>query len=218
MPRIRGDGPPDEADVPAEIARDAEVAAAVTAHAAASDPHTGYQRESEKDAANGYAGLDADKRSADLGPAASKATYSHKKSRSSGDISTASSSWADLDSNLDLTVTAKAGDVLLITLSARWSNEAVSTGVDAATMVSGSPVNYISGGAGGASHFGVQGWFAAGSVNATTGTAILYTVQAGDVSAGTVTLRLRYRGSTSGTHTMKGDSNNPIQFGVVNLG
>lgn len=34
-------------------------AAADTAHAGASDPHTGYQKESEKDAANGYAGLDA---------------------------------------------------------------------------------------------------------------------------------------------------------------
>lgn len=30
----------------------------VTAHEAASDPHTGYQRESEKNAVNGYAGLD----------------------------------------------------------------------------------------------------------------------------------------------------------------
>lgn len=31
----------------------------VTAHEAAADPHTGYQRESEKNAASGYAGLDA---------------------------------------------------------------------------------------------------------------------------------------------------------------
>jgi len=33
-------------------------AAAVAAHEAASDPHTGYQKESEKNAAGGYAGLD----------------------------------------------------------------------------------------------------------------------------------------------------------------
>lgn len=32
---------------------------AVSTHAAAADPHTGYQKESEKAAANGYAGLDA---------------------------------------------------------------------------------------------------------------------------------------------------------------
>jgi len=39
-----------------------EVAGAVAAHEAASDPHTGYQKESEKAAANGYASLDANTR------------------------------------------------------------------------------------------------------------------------------------------------------------
>lgn len=38
---------------------DAEVDAIVATHAAAADPHTGYQKESEKDAASGYAGLTA---------------------------------------------------------------------------------------------------------------------------------------------------------------
>ena len=41
-----------------EIASDA--AALITTHEAASDPHTGYQKESEKGAASGYASLDAD--------------------------------------------------------------------------------------------------------------------------------------------------------------
>ena len=36
-----------------------ETAGAVATHEAAADPHTGYQKESEKDAANGYAGLSA---------------------------------------------------------------------------------------------------------------------------------------------------------------
>ena len=63
-----------DADLPAGLARDAEVAAAYSAinhshsyeasgavatHEGAADPHTGYQKESEKNAANGYAGLDA---------------------------------------------------------------------------------------------------------------------------------------------------------------
>jgi hypothetical protein len=50
----------DDARIPAGIARDAEVTAAVAAHEAAADPHTGYQRESEKSQANGYASLGAD--------------------------------------------------------------------------------------------------------------------------------------------------------------
>lgn len=47
-----------DADLPATIARDSEVTAAVSAHEGAADPHTGYQKESEKGAAGGYASLD----------------------------------------------------------------------------------------------------------------------------------------------------------------
>lgn len=47
-----------DADIPATIARDSEVSGAVSAHAAAGDPHTGYQLESEKAQASGYASLD----------------------------------------------------------------------------------------------------------------------------------------------------------------
>jgi hypothetical protein len=38
---------------------DVALASDLTDHAAAADPHTGYQKESEKGAASGYAGLDA---------------------------------------------------------------------------------------------------------------------------------------------------------------
>ena len=48
-----------DTDLPSTIARDTEVTAAITAHEAAADPHTGYQKESEKGVANGYAPLDA---------------------------------------------------------------------------------------------------------------------------------------------------------------
>lgn len=47
-----------EADIPSTIARDSEVTTAITNHEAAADPHTVYQKESEKGAASGYASLD----------------------------------------------------------------------------------------------------------------------------------------------------------------
>jgi hypothetical protein len=51
------------ADVPSELMTDAEVAiyvaAEIDAHEALADPHTQYQKESEKGAASGYAGLGA---------------------------------------------------------------------------------------------------------------------------------------------------------------
>lgn len=48
----------EDSDIPAAIARDSEVTAAVSAHEGAGDPHGGYQLESEKGQANGYASLD----------------------------------------------------------------------------------------------------------------------------------------------------------------
>jgi hypothetical protein len=41
---------------------DGDISDSLAAHVAASDPHTGYQKESEKNAASGYAGLDVDAR------------------------------------------------------------------------------------------------------------------------------------------------------------
>lgn len=48
-----------DSDIPVTIARDTEVTAAISSHEGAADPHTGYQRKSEKAAASGYASLDA---------------------------------------------------------------------------------------------------------------------------------------------------------------
>ena len=45
-----------------QAAAEATAAAALSAHEAAADPHTGYQKESEKAAANGYASLNASTR------------------------------------------------------------------------------------------------------------------------------------------------------------
>jgi hypothetical protein len=51
-----------DAQIPSAIARDAEVTSAInsaiTTHEGGADPHTGYQKESEKGAASGYASLD----------------------------------------------------------------------------------------------------------------------------------------------------------------
>lgn len=47
-----------DARIAATIARDSEVSGAITTHESAGDPHTGYQKESEKGVATGYASLD----------------------------------------------------------------------------------------------------------------------------------------------------------------
>lgn len=59
---LDGSGLVPDAQLPSGIARDSEVSTAVTAavntHEGAADPHTGYQKESEKGQVNGYASLD----------------------------------------------------------------------------------------------------------------------------------------------------------------
>lgn len=63
MPTTHGHAEGDVTGLVADLAAKAtpaDVASAVSAHEAAVDPHVGYQRESEKAAANGYASLGAD--------------------------------------------------------------------------------------------------------------------------------------------------------------
>jgi len=68
----------------------------VVAHAAASDPHTGYQKESEREAASGYAGLDGsskvikDPANATATPTASKIPIADGSAKLDGWVSAAS--------------------------------------------------------------------------------------------------------------------------------
>jgi hypothetical protein len=137
--------------------------------------------------------------------------------RTSGDLTLNSTAWANLDTGLDLVVPAQAGDVLAITVSCRWGSGAVGGILDAATIVAGSPVNYISGGVAGASSWGVTGWSATSGHETGSGTMVQYVVQAGDVSGGNVTLRLRYRTSSATNKTLYASSDLPFQWSVANL-
>lgn len=134
-----------------------------------------------------------------------------------GNITLNNTSWTDVSGPSDLVVAASAGDLLLVGLSCRWAAEAVSACLDMATIVSASPVNYVSGG-GGASDDGVSGWFGYASLGDSAGAPVHYAVQAGDISGGNVTLRLRYRTTTAANKTLYGSSVFPLQYSVINMG
>jgi hypothetical protein len=51
-----------DAQIPPGIARDSEVTTSISNHEAAADPHSQYERESQKNIASGYAGLDVNAR------------------------------------------------------------------------------------------------------------------------------------------------------------
>lgn len=137
--------------------------------------------------------------------------------RTSGNITANSTTFANLDTGLDISVPAQAGDVLLVGAEGQWGSEALVGYLDACTLVSGSPVNYISGGSGGASDGGVPGWMGSSGVNMGFGASIQYVVQSGDISSSTVTLRLRYRTASASNKTFGASSAAPFKWSVVNL-
>jgi hypothetical protein len=169
--------------------------------------------------ANPFANSDAItltfERAGDAGSAGTVVASARAK-RTAGDVVTNSTTWANFDTGLDLTIAAASGDVLEVNLSAFCENQAVNLAFDAATIVSAAPVNYV-GTAGGASDSGVMGWFAVASAYANIGTSVQYVVQAGDISGGNVVLRLRYKSASATNRTVWANTNAPVHFSVKNL-
>jgi hypothetical protein len=141
-------------------------------------------------------------------------------SRSSDSIAAASANWANLDTALDLTLTAAAGDVIMCGLATRTSAEAVELHIDVVTVVSGSPVNSFGLRTSAPTGSTLEGiWYAQASVFANINGGSTLTLGAGDVSGGNVVLRLRYRTASGGTRTVVATSAaRPLVFYAVNLG
>lgn len=116
----------------------------------------------------------------------------------------------------DLTLTAAAGDILVVEPNCKLNTVAQSVAFDVYTMVSGSRVNPVGVGlsASLASTLGVAAWVI--SSGDTSGPmlqgAYRYTLQAGDIDAGAVTVRLHYAKSTTTARTMFADANTPAFF------
>lgn len=126
-----------------------------------------------------------------------------------GTIAAGSATTVDLCTDADVTVTAQAGDILMVGIAARAGTEANDVFLDAQTRVSGAGVNRVSG-----QYSGMSGWSVLSSFGAPVGAAYPYRVQAGDVSAGKVTLRMQY---ITATATPTRSVVNPL-LTVLNLG
>ena len=142
--------------------------------------------------------------------------------RTSGNISLNNTSWTNLDTGMDLVIAAAAGDVLEVSISGVTFGSASSTTAffDVATIVSAAVVNTFSTeGAESGSSQGIQAWFqlTGADIRPLTGSAT-YTVQAGDISGGNVTLRLRGRCEAANARTIVAGTNNPLKWSVKNLG
>lgn len=139
--------------------------------------------------------------------------------RTAGSVTLNATAYTAVDTGIDLTVTAAAGDVLQISVGFSIGPSVAGTSTyvffDVLTL-DGS--NYASGA--GASGEGIQSLYCGPENNNFQGRAgiALYTVQAGDVASGNIRLRLMYRMVNAANRSLSATSTDPLQFGVVNHG
>lgn len=123
-------------------------------------------------------------------------------SRKSGAVAVGTSVaalWAD--GSHDVVIAAAAGDVLEVGISQKSSStNGAYQFLDAATVVSGAPVTYLSSDTGTPNTAGISAWSTSdvSSSRLVTGS-VLYTVKSGDISGGQVRLRLYGRATIART-------------------
>lgn len=135
-------------------------------------------------------------------------------SSSAGDYAVTSTAggWVALDTGLDLVVPTN-GNVQNIEFLGNFLVGQTPIFFDVAVMVSGSPVRYFSSGTATPCVEGPGGWYpiSGGAWNKFGG--FIYTTQAGDIVANTVTLRLFYK--TTGA-TVYADTNYVMRLWAIN--
>lgn len=140
--------------------------------------------------------------------------------RTAGSVTLNSTAWANVDTGMDLVLTASSGDYVEVTLCG-FLDQTGATYVrfDVASIVSAAVVNtWSENGAEHASSEGVPGWTGIASaftpISGTTGRVLV----AGDISAATVTLRLRYRTDSAVNRILNAAVRNQLVFMARNYG
>lgn len=124
--------------------------------------------------------------------------------RIAGDVAITSTSYVDVDNSLDLTLDVAAGDVVAFYLNGKWKGgEAAAGYLNIRSINLADEIEDATN--------GVPGWQGPPSEETPFGPPYFYTVQAGDVSSGQATFRLRAR-VNSGTRTLKGPFSDPLIF------
>lgn len=132
--------------------------------------------------------------------------------RTAGDLTLNSTSWANVDTGLDITLNCQVGDVVEVNACGLWGGEAVGGRLSVATIVSAAVVNRVGG------TNGVAAWFGVDNYMSNFGAPYFYTVQAADISSGVVLLRLQYATNSATNKTLYAGTAYPLLFSAKNLG
>jgi len=146
--------------------------------------------------------------------------------RTGGNVTVSSTTWAAVDTGLDLTLAAQAGDIIEYGVNGAWAGTTSTTVyglLDAATVVGGSVVNYFSSGSSSPATYGTLGWWgppytASNSPDFPIPGPIQRTLVSGDLSGGNVTLRLQTAISAAGSRLLYAATTTPLRVFARNLG
>jgi hypothetical protein len=142
--------------------------------------------------------------------------------RTAGSLTINGTSWADLPTigtTWDLTLNATAGDVIETAICFFWNNEAVEGQLDVVTVVGGVVTNSFGGDAAPSNtHNGILSWRGGASRFEYVGGNFFRTLVAGDISANTVTLRLRCKTGTAANKTIGATVDAPFEWWARNNG
>ena len=133
-----------------------------------------------------------------------------------GNYTLNSTTWTSVGTT-NLVINAAENDVLLCGILGLMGAEAVTAGFDYATIVSGSPVNYVSGQTPTETSFGFA-YISNLATNLMLTASLPYTVVSGDIENGQVTLQLRYHTYTASNKTLYAATDYPLIGHVANLG
>ncbi len=136
------------------------------------------------------------------------------------DILLNGTTWANWPAGpADLVLAADTGDLVEVSLSAVSGTEAVTAYLDVVTTVGGVVTNsFAEAGAVNASGTGISAWFRPPSLQLPVSGNFFYKLVAGDISASTVTLRLRARTSAAANKTIFANTNTEVVFFARNHG
>lgn len=140
-------------------------------------------------------------------------------SRTSGNVTLSSTTWASVDTGIDLTLPAVAGDLIEVRVSAGLNG--ITAGSQAyldAMTVTGS--NYFTSPNANTSTYGggIVSGIASGSGYFQMSGTLRRTLVSGDISGGNVAVRLRYILSAATNQTLFATTTNPLYWEARNLG
>lgn len=145
--------------------------------------------------------------------------YFDKKSRMTTSLTISNTVWTNVDTGMDITLKADVGDWIEVNASGIWDNQGNDAYMDVVSVVGGTPINsWGQGGAIRTDDQGIVAWRGTSTQYGVIGGAIAKQIVAGDLSGGTVLLRLRMRGSSVSSHVLFTTQQIPFHWHAKNLG